>query len=67
MNCFSDLVLSADLVEKYKHFLPMFRIPGTDSFIEDPKFNVMMAINLDEHRDVDRWARKSNLSRYICL
>ena len=51
MNCFSDLVLSADLVGKYKHVLPIFRIPGTDSFIEDPEFNVMMAINLDEHRD----------------
>ena len=67
MNCFSDLVLSADLVRKYKHVLPIFRIPGTDSFIEDPEFNVMMAINLDEHRDLDRWARRSNLLRNICF
>ena len=67
MNCFSDLVLSADLVGKYKHVLPIFRIPGTDSFIEDPEFNVMMAINLDEHRDLDRWARRSNLLRNICF
>ena len=67
MNCYSDLVLSAELVEKYKHVLPIFCTPGTDTFKEDPVFNAMMAINLDEHKDLDRCARRSNLLRNIIM
>ena len=67
MTSFSDLSLASDLVQKYKHVLPILRIPRTNSFYEDPKLNLMLSINLDEHRNFDRWVRRSNLQRKICF
>ena len=36
-------------------------------FIEDSEPNLMLAINLDECRNLDRWARRTNLVRKIVL
>ena len=36
-------------------------------FIEDSEPNLMLAINLDECRNLDRWARRTNLVRKNCL
>ena len=35
--------------------------------IEDSELNLMLAIHLNEFRDVDRWTRRTNLVRKNCL
>ena len=67
MNSFSVLSLASSLVQNYKHVLPLFKTPGMNSFSEDFELNIMLSINLDEHRDLDKWARRSNLVRKICF